>query len=443
MNDVGGFDDTFGAPDPAPITTADPDQLHIVDPRDLAGVPVPPRNWIVKDWLPVGHVTLNYGDGGTGKTLLAQQLMTSCAVGADWIGLPVTRCKTFAMFCEDDEQEVHRRQDRINAAHGIDFGDLADMRWACAVGADNVLVRYQSDGSWHLTARFAELVTAATNFGAKLLVIDTAADTFGGNENDRGQVRAYLGPVLTKLARTIGAAIVLNAHPSRSGLSTTGDMDGGSTAWSNTARSRWALTRPADDDTGHDSRILSRRKANYSSIGAEVNLRWSNGVLVSTRQPASSGFDSLNRMSHAKGKFLDLLDETTQQNRPVSSSKNAGNTAYKLFAKMPNRDGLTERDFSIAMEALFSTNHITNVRYGRKGDEKRRIARSPEPASLDDLPADPLAEPPTTAETAAEPAAETGSGPPVKPRRIRVAKPWKPDGISPRNSDAAVCGGPK
>ena len=93
--------------------------------------------WSVEDWLPFGHVTISYGDGGVGKTLLAQQLMASCAIGAYGMGLTPRRYKVFGLFCEDDADEVHRRQDRINDALGISWADLGDMRWACAVGADN------------------------------------------------------------------------------------------------------------------------------------------------------------------------------------------------------------------------------------------------------------------------------------------------------------------
>ncbi len=127
---------------------------------------------------------------------------------------------------------------------------------------------------------------------------DTAADTFGGNENDRAQVRTFLGVVLTKLARDIGCAVLVNAHPSRSGMGQNGDMNGGSTAWSNTARSRWALIRPQGEEgeVGDESlRQLSRRKANYSSIGDTINLRWKDGVLIPVRQGGPAMFAGINR----------------------------------------------------------------------------------------------------------------------------------------------------
>ena len=62
-----------------------------VSPAALHGKPVPERKWIVPDWVPYGVVTGLYGDGGLGKTLLAQQLQTSTALGRRWLGLPTDK----------------------------------------------------------------------------------------------------------------------------------------------------------------------------------------------------------------------------------------------------------------------------------------------------------------------------------------------------------------
>ena len=371
--------DAAGKPGSAPAEPAPYIPLSIVNPVALEGEPISPRRWIVEDWLPIGSVTLFYGDGGIGKTLLAQQLMTSVTTGTHWLGLPVPKHPVFAIFCEDDEHEVHRRQDRINAACGLSYADLERMRYACAVGADNVLVRFERDGSWQVTPRFIELTKAAKAHGAKLLVIDTAADTFGGNENDRAQVRAYLGAVLTRLARDADCAVLVNAHPSRSGLSATGDLDGGSTAWSNTARSRWALVRPETEDGAapdENARILSRRKANYAARGEEIELRWTAGVLIPARQTAPSFIETANRVLGTEVAFLDLLDRCAAQNVFVSNSVHAGNYAPKVFAKRPERDGRTRRDFEAAMNNLFAQKRVTNAPYGRASDLRFRIERA-------------------------------------------------------------------
>ncbi len=112
-----GYDgpDDRDVTDPSTPATAKPAPAGFspIDPTTWHGVAVPEREWIVQDWLPVGHVTLLYGDGGVGKTLLAQQLMTSCATGSPWCGLAVQKCRVFGMFCEDDADELHRRQAAI------------------------------------------------------------------------------------------------------------------------------------------------------------------------------------------------------------------------------------------------------------------------------------------------------------------------------------------
>ena len=90
----------------------------------------------------------------------------------------------------------------------------------------------------------------------------------------------------------------------------------------------------------------------------------------------------------AKAVFLDLLREMNDQNRPVSSSSKAGNYAPRLFEGLPTeqRCGFRQGDFEKAMNALFRDRTITNVGYGRKGDERTRIAicGAAEPQNADD-----------------------------------------------------------
>ncbi len=224
--------------------------LRIVNPADLEFVTVPQREWIVRDWLPVGCTTANYGDGGVGKTLLAQQLMTSCATVTPWCGHEVMPCRSFGVFCEDDEAELHRRQDRICDHLGIRLGTLGNMRWISELGLDNTLATFTADGRMLATKRYEAIETAAKAHGARLVVLDTAADLFAGNENDRHQVRRFIG-LLNRLALEINGAVLLNAHPSRTGLNT-GNLDGGSTGWNNSVRSRWSLARPAGDNDNHE-----------------------------------------------------------------------------------------------------------------------------------------------------------------------------------------------
>jgi RecA-family ATPase len=355
-----------------PVSSQVAPKLRIIDPSTLHGLDVPARRWIVPEWFPCGHATLNYGDGGVGKTLLAQQLMTSCATARPWCGLEVEQCRVFGFFCEDDADELHRRQVSICEAYGLSLADLGDMRWISGVGEDNLLVTFDQQGRLQLTARYAEILKGAKDFGAKMVVIDTAADTFGGNENDRSQVRQFIGTALNRLAQEIGGAVLLNAHPSRSGMSATGDMDGGSTGWSNSARSRWSLSRPKGEDgepADTDERLLTRRKANYASIGDTIKLRWQNGVLVPAYAPV--GLSAMAERSRAEEVFLVLLARCAEQGIYVHHTNTSTLYAPKTFSKRPDRNGLTLKEFDAAMNRLFASKAIRVESY----KDKNRNAR--------------------------------------------------------------------
>jgi RecA-family ATPase len=74
------------------------------------GLPVPPRRWLVRDWVPMGTVTLLSGDGGVGKSLLALQLATATAAGRAWLGRRLDEHgPALFLTAEDDEAELHRR----------------------------------------------------------------------------------------------------------------------------------------------------------------------------------------------------------------------------------------------------------------------------------------------------------------------------------------------
>lgn len=370
MNAAKEAADTSGAK----TATSTPLAQRMINPTTLANVPVPVREWIVEDWLPVGYCTANYGDGGTGKTLLAQQLQLSTSAGAPWCGLQVTPCRSIGLYCEDGEDELHRRQARINEVTERDWHELGDMRWISGAGEDNTLAAFTADGRMTETPLWHELTAQIKSFNARLVILDTAADLFGGNENDRQQVRRFIA-MLNGLAKDINGAVLLNAHPSRAGMNT-GTLDGGSTAWSNTVRSRWSLARPESEDGTLDTpeRVLTRRKANYASIGDAIRLRWTAGALVPANANGAGGGASAK--AAAERTFLDLLDKCQAQNLPVSESKNASNYAPKFFAGRKDALGCTKRDFEAAMKSLFAANRICIEEYRRNRQTFRRIARS-------------------------------------------------------------------
>lgn len=349
--------------------------LAFLDPITLAGKPVPERQWMVPEWMPMRQTTALYGDGGTGKSLLAQQLMTACAIGRPWLGLDVRQCKAFGVFCEDENDELHIRQHQINQHYEVDFGDLEAMRWASRVGDDNTLMEFDATGGAQLTPFWAQVSDAARDFGAQLVILDTAADMFAGNELNRQQVRQFVQRACTTIAREIDGAVLLCAHPSAAGI-TSGDGSGGSTAWSNSVRARWYLahTKPRDGESTADvadQRTLSRKKSNRSGRGEELRLEWSDGVF---QVHGTTGPDMVDRIDrHARERmaedaFLHALRNANKEGRGVSESANASKSyAPKVFAARPECAGFTWRELEDAMNRLFYAGRLmTGVRVGTR-----------------------------------------------------------------------------
>jgi RecA-family ATPase len=344
-------------------------------PATLFGKEPPPRQWIVRDWLPCGVVTGLYGDGGLGKSLIAQQLQTAMALREAWLGMPVEAGASLGVYCEDALDELWRRQVDVNVAYGVDFDALGDVHWISRLGEDNLLVVFGRNGAGELTTFHKQILAEALDLKARLVVIDTAADAFGGNENDRNQVRQFISRALGSIALRIKGAVLLCAHPSRAGL-VSEEGDGGSTGWSNALRSRLYLRTPkkTEEEFDLDARILQRRKANYAARNDELRLRWRNGVIEP--EPAESpGATALGKLA-AGDVFLNLLRQFDEQGRPVSVNPQSGNYAARTFGRLPSKQryDYREPDFRRAMEQLLIDGKIENAPYGRKGDERRKIA---------------------------------------------------------------------
>ncbi|MFV0302054.1 MAG: AAA family ATPase, partial [Paracoccus sp. (in: a-proteobacteria)] len=264
----------------------------------LDGRDVPERNWLVRDQIPSGTVTLLSGDGGTGKSLIALQLAAACALGKPWLGHAVASGQALFISAEDDQDELHRRLADVIKAEGVGFADLDRLTLRSLAGEDALLTALDArTGIQKATALFREIDAYMIELQPAVVVLDTLADLFPGNENDRGQARQFIG-LLRGLAIRHGCAVLLLAHPSLSGIQN-GTGLSGSTGWNNSVRSRLYLRRviQGEDEPNPDARVLETMKANYAATGAEIALTWRNGVFEA--DPAETGLDRMARRSKA------------------------------------------------------------------------------------------------------------------------------------------------
>ncbi len=104
---------------------------------------------------------------------------------------------------------------------------------------------------------------------ARLLVIDSAA-AFGGNENSRSEVRAFVS-ALDAWACSARCAVLLISHPSKASEGEAA-IYSGSTDWRNSVRALWELRAVPIPDSTRSAVRLRNEKASYGLAGAVLWL---------------------------------------------------------------------------------------------------------------------------------------------------------------------------
>jgi RecA-family ATPase len=333
------------------------------------------REWSVHDRIPIGNVTLLSGEGGIGKSLLLLQLSAAHVLGRDWIGYMPDPVPVLYFSCEEDDDELCRRLEAIATHYRSSRSELKNkgLHLISRAGADAVLGGADGHGNVKATILFDQLEFAASTYKPRAIILDTAADIFAGNENDRSQVRQFI-TLLRRLAMSAQAAVIVVSHPSLQGKNSGSGLSG-NTAWHNSVRARMYFKPVPSTNEGDTLRTLEFMKNNYGPVGATVVLRWRNGVYV----PESSG-GSLEKLIHDKRAddlFLELLQRRQGQGRSVSDK--AGSTyAPAAFAGEPEAQaaGISKKKLADAMARLFAANKIRVVTEGPPSRRRSRIVEN-------------------------------------------------------------------
>ena len=331
----------------------------------LFGKPVPEQAWLVRDVIPAHNVTLLGGDGGTGKSLLSLQLAEAVASDGAWLGLETASGPVLFLSAEDEEEELHRRTSRVRP----DLEALGGLVFAPLAGEDAVLMAPGRDGLLVRTALWAALEATIDEIRPVLLVLDTLADLFGGDEIKKIHARQFVAE-LRGLALRKGLTVLLLYHPSQSGMAS-GSGTSGNVAWNNSVRSRLYFT---DDEEDRDLRHLEVMKANRAQKGEKIGLRYHSGKFI--REGAIR-----ERMSKAEADeaaervFLKMLARFGSEGRNVSHAPNASNYAPRIFASHASAEGLEKAHFAKAMDRLFASGRVQIETYGKKTQPKERLIR--------------------------------------------------------------------
>lgn len=341
----------------------------VKDASDFEGKPVPDRDWLVPSVLVRRSLTLFSGDGGTGKSLLCLQMQVAAALGGSWLGLDMPgKMSSFGYYCEDDEEEIHRRLWDVCRNMGCSFSDLdGRVRFVSRVGEENELVVFKGfkDNSKPVrTDLFRQVEDEVSQWGSQLVIIDTAADAFAGNENIRPQVRAFVNMV-RRLALINNGGVILNSHPSKSAMAD-GSGFSGSTAWNGSVRNRLYLTRPkANEEAGDDEgptneRVLKVMKSNYGPFGEKIDCRWERGVFVRTDRGPGSMLDRLA----LDARILKAVDYLIGNGERLAAAHKAKNGFANAVRALPSCRDISWAALVKAQDRLLADGKLVKVEVG-------------------------------------------------------------------------------
>jgi RecA-family ATPase len=312
-------------------------------------------------------VTLFSGEGGTGKSLASLQLLVAMALGYEWLGQEVTQGGGLYFGAEDEVDEMHIRLAAIIGHEKRTFADLAERAVRLIPMADReaILAEPNKSGKMLETAIFPLLKAHVESLRPKLIIIDTSADAFGGDEINRKQVRAFV-KLLRTLAIRFDCAVLLLSHPSLTGISSGSGLSG-STAWNGSVRSRLYMTADDEDD---DVRKIKTMKSNYGRKGSEIAVRWTEGVFVVDEGPDPAVGNFINKKSEEV--FIELLHLFTVQGQNVGVATGTSYAPAKMVGH-PKAKGISKKQLAEAMQRLLDAGRIRLVTDGPPSRPRSRL----------------------------------------------------------------------
>ena len=354
---------------------------HIVPPEDapstnvpkhnylqwqaLAGLEPPKFNWLLDHWLS-WHPTLLAGRGGIGKSLLAQQLGTALACGLPTGCAAAEPVRVLYWACEDDHDQLWRRQDMICRSLKIGFDALTNWHVDARYGLENTLLTTEF-GRPMWAPQIELLREQVGDWRADVLLLDNIGHTFGANENVRHDVTLFLNGIAGLVTDRPFCPIMLG-HPSKSPDS----QYSGSTAWENAVRMRWYLDdklpdAQADSDAPPDPdyRVLAKKKTTSTRLDY-VQLRFSEGILVPEQieQGEPGIMDSIR-----KAQSLRIIINAAAKLAGMGMRMTDGNTSAQFLPKLALDyklgEGRTKRELADAMRAAIMGGKLTKGVVGK------------------------------------------------------------------------------
>ncbi len=343
-------------PEPEPAEDGPRDALPLIEIGDWIGKTPPDRQFAWGDNIPLMTTTMLTGPGGVGKSLFEQMLCTCIALGLPFLGAATRQMNTLYVTCEDEADELWRRQVAICAALKIPLKATVGKLHLVSLCGENetALATFDDKEQIERTPRWRQLVETCLQNEVRLFAFDNATDAMAGDLNSIHQVAEFVN-LLTGLAIRINGAAMILHHPNKAG-----DDWLGSIAWHNKVRSRLIIKR-SEVDGDEDGRVLENPKANYGPSGGKIDFRWHKGAFVADRELPEDYAAQLSKTIAASGAneaFMRCLRVREGQKGREVGPKIGPSYAPSRFAEMVEAKGYDKRSLAGAMERLIGIGAI-------------------------------------------------------------------------------------
>lgn len=355
-----------------------PEVSHLarVDLANFDTAEILPQRFIIDKLLPRGVVTLLGAHGGAGKSSLALVWAAHIAGGSYWNGTGQGFGRVLFVSLEDGANKVKARLQHIVKACHLDAARIAERL--------TVLDGSHTDGllmvEVTLPGGVRELVNTSlmrqvveTAPGHCLVIVDNASDAFGGNENERRQVRRFVRS-LGQVAADNDAGMLLLAHIDKMTAKHGGSESySGSTAWHNSVRSRLALI--VDDQRRI---VLNHQKHNFSAQADDIEMHWQDAVLVPGAPDRSGERDAESLVMQKNVKAVVAgMRRIIVDGLDIPTTNSSAHNCWSVLASDPDLKALGKAAVKAAVVVAERRHLIERENYrkpDRKTGERWRIA---------------------------------------------------------------------
>lgn len=275
------------------LEPGDEEALPFESMAKFRATPPEPRHSLIEGFMAHGkYLTLVYGRGGSGKSLLMHQMLRELSRNRSFLGMaPGDVCSSLRaaiLSCEEPEEDVHFRY--AEQSKRIDpEGGGEEPIWCNLRGKDATLFTRTKNGIIP-SELFYRLVRRIKCVRVNTLLVDSLSRIFPGNEIDRADVTEF-GKAMDMLCMETGCHVIVLAHTNKEGGFS------GSSAWEAICRQMFIIRSESDD-------LYSMRveKTNEGKRGAEVFYRFDNWYFVPVSAEEVEALDRERKQEAAEEK---------------------------------------------------------------------------------------------------------------------------------------------